>query len=42
MAVFPAREAARIGLPDLADHIESAGVRPVQRLFEQYRDGGGD
>ncbi len=29
-------------LPGYADAIESAGAPPVQRLFEQYRDGGGE
>jgi predicted peroxiredoxin len=42
VAMFLTKEAVRLGLPGYADHIESAGAPPVQRLFEQYRDGGGE
>jgi predicted peroxiredoxin len=41
-AMFLTKEAVRLGLPGYADAIESAGAPPVQRLFEQYRDGGGE
>ena len=40
--MFLTKEAVRLGLPGYADHIESAGAPPVARLFEQYRDGGGE
>jgi predicted peroxiredoxin len=42
VAMFLTNEAVRLGLPGYADAIESAGAPPVQRLFEQYRDGGGE
>ena len=42
VAMFLTKEAVRIGLPGYADPIESAGAPPVQRLFEQYREGGGE
>ena len=41
-AMFLTKEAVRLGLPGDADAIQSAGAPPVQRLFEQYRDGGGE
>jgi predicted peroxiredoxin len=41
-AMFLTKEAVRLGLPGYAEAIESAGAPPVQRLFEQYRDGGGE
>jgi predicted peroxiredoxin len=42
VAMFLTKEAVRLGLPGYADAIESAGAPPVQRLFEQYREGGGE
>jgi predicted peroxiredoxin len=42
VAMFLTKEAVRLGLPGYADPIESAGAPPVQRLFEQYREGGGE
>jgi predicted peroxiredoxin len=42
VAMVLTKEAERLGLPGYADAIESAGAPPVQRLFEQYRDGGGE
>ena len=42
VAMFLTKEAVRLGLPGYADAIEAAGAPPVQRLFEQYRDGGGE
>ena len=42
VAMFLTKEAVRLGLTGYADAIEVAGAPPVQRLFEQYRDGGGE
>ncbi len=42
VTMFLTKEAVRLALPGYADAIESAGAPPVQRLFEQYRDGGGE
>jgi predicted peroxiredoxin len=42
VAMFLTKEAVRVGLPGYAEHIESAGAPPVERLFEQYREGGGE
>ena len=42
VAMFLTKEAVRVGLPGYADAIESAGAPPVQRLFEQYTEGGGE
>src|SRR5213078_940370 len=42
VTMFLTKEAVRLGLPGYADAIESANAPPVQRLFEQYRDGGGE
>jgi predicted peroxiredoxin len=42
VAMFLTKEAVRLGLPGYADAIESAGAPPVQRLFEQYREDGGE
>ena len=42
VAMFLTKEAVRLGLPGYADAVESAGAPPVRRLFEQYRDGGGE
>ena len=42
VVMFLTKEAVRLGLPGYADAIESAGAPPVQRLFEQYREGGGE
>ena len=42
VAMFLTKEAVRIGTPGYADAIEVAGAPPVARLFEQYRDGGGE
>lgn len=40
--MFLTKEAVRLGLPGYAEAIESAGAPPVARLFEQYREGGGE
>jgi predicted peroxiredoxin len=42
VAMFLTKEAVRLGLPGYADAIESAGAPPVKRLYEQYREGGGE
>ena len=42
VTTFLTKEAVRLGLPGYADAIESAGAPPVSRLFEQYREGGGE
>lgn len=42
VAMFLTKEAVRLGLPGYAEHIETAGAPPVSRLFEQYREGGGE
>jgi uncharacterized protein len=41
-AMFLTKEAVRLGLPGYADAIEAAGAPPVERLYDQYRDGGGE
>lgn len=42
VTTFLTKEAVRLALPGYADAIESAGAPPVSRLFEQYREGGGE
>jgi predicted peroxiredoxin len=42
VAMFLTKEAVRLGLPGYADAIESAGAPPLERLFAQYADGGGE
>lgn len=42
VAMFLTKEAVRIGLPGYADAIEAPGCPPVSKLFQQYRDGGGE
>jgi predicted peroxiredoxin len=42
VAMFLTKEAVRLGLPGYADAIESAGSPPVERLFAQYTEGGGE
>jgi predicted peroxiredoxin len=42
VAMFLTKEAVRLGLPGYADAIESAGAPPVERLFAQYIEGGGE
>lgn len=42
VAVFATKEAVRLGLPGYAEAVESAGAPPVSRLFEQFRNGGGE
>jgi predicted peroxiredoxin len=42
VAMFATKEAVRLGLPGYAQAIESAGAPPVERLFEQFVQGGGE
>ncbi len=42
VTMFLTKEAVRIGLPGYAQAVEVAGAPPVERLFEQYADGGGE
>jgi predicted peroxiredoxin len=42
VAMFLTKEAVRLGLPGYADAIESAGAPPVERLYGQYKEGGGE
>jgi predicted peroxiredoxin len=40
--MFLTKEAVRLGLPGYADAIESAGAPPVERLFAQFAEAGGE
>jgi predicted peroxiredoxin len=40
--MFLTKEAVRVSLPGYADAVESAGAPPVERLFQQYAEGGGE
>lgn len=42
VAMFVTKEAVRLGVPGYADAIESAGAPPVERLFGQFQEGGGE
>ncbi|MDQ6731540.1 MAG: DsrE family protein [Actinomycetota bacterium] len=42
VAMFTTKEAVRLGVPGYAQAIESAGAPPVSRLFDQFRDQGGE
>jgi uncharacterized protein len=42
VTMFLTKEAVRIGLPGYAEAVEVAGAPPVQRLFAQYTEGGGE
>jgi len=42
VAMFLTKEAVRIGVPGYAEHIESAGAPPVERLFGQFHEAGGE
>ena len=42
VAMFLTKEAVRIGLPGYADGTACEGCPPLQRLFRQYADGGGE
>lgn len=40
--MFLTKEAVRLGLPGYADAVESAGAPPVERLFDQFSEAGGE
>ena len=42
VVMFLTKEAVRIALPGYAAAVEAAGAPPVQRLFDQYAEGGGE
>ena len=42
VSMFLTKEAVRLALPGYADAVESAGAPPVERLFEQYAEAGGE
>ena len=42
VAMFLTKEAVRLALPGFADGVACDGCPPLERLFEQYRDGGGE
>jgi predicted peroxiredoxin len=42
VAMFLTKEAVRLALPGIADAVACEGCPPVSRLFEQFRDGGGE
>lgn len=42
VVMFLTKEAVRIALDGYAAAVEVAGAPPVQRLFEQYAEGGGE
>ncbi|MHB8693215.1 MAG: DsrE family protein [Solirubrobacteraceae bacterium] len=42
VAMFPTKEAVRLGLPGFADAVACEGCPPLARLFEQYAEGGGE
>src|SRR5918997_7075444 len=42
VAMFLTKEAVRLGLPGYAEGVACDGCPPLQRLFEQYAQGGGE
>jgi predicted peroxiredoxin len=42
VAMFLTKEAVRLGLPGYAEGTACEGCPPLQRLFRQYADGGGE
>ena len=42
VTMFLTKEAVRIGLPGYAEAVEVAGAPPVERLFAQYTQSGGE
>jgi predicted peroxiredoxin len=42
VAMFLTKEAVRLGLPDFAEGVACEGCPPLQRLFGQFADGGGE
>jgi predicted peroxiredoxin len=42
VAMFLSKEAVRLALPGVADHVACDGCPPLAKLFEQFTDGGGE
>jgi predicted peroxiredoxin len=42
VAMFLTKEAVRLGLPGYAEAVACDGCPPLERLFGQYADGGGE
>lgn len=42
VTTFLTKEAVRLGLPGYAEAVKVADAPPLSRLFEQYREGGGE
>ena len=42
VAMFLTKEAVRIALPGIAEGVACEGCPPLERLFEQYHEGGGE
>jgi predicted peroxiredoxin len=42
VAMFLTKEAVRLALPGTADAVACEGCPPLERLFQQYADGGGE
>jgi predicted peroxiredoxin len=42
VAIFLTKEAVRLALPGQAQGVACAGCPPLERLFEQYAEGGGE
>ena len=42
VTMFLTKEAVRLGLPGYADAVACDGCPPLQRLYDQFADGGGE
>ena len=42
VAMFLTKEAVRLGLPGYAEAVACDGCPPLERLFQQFADGGGE
>ena len=42
VAMFLTKDAVRLGLPDHAEGVACEGCPPLERLFQQFADGGGE
>lgn len=42
VAMFLTKEAVRLALPGYADAVQSAGAPPVERLYSQFAEAGGE
>ena len=42
VAMFLTKDAVRVGLPGHAEGVACEGCPPLERLFEQFADGGGE